>query len=124
MQIETIRQMTQELKARKPELASRIERAAQILATREVRRIGRDIYQVESQSNPGTFHLVTLGPRSCDCYDFVNNRAPQGFCKHVIAVITMWKAEEEEREERRGQVFAHLVESGIPTMAALQMARG
>lgn len=92
MQLETIREMTRDLAARKPELASRVERAAQILATRQVRRIGRDIYQVESQSKPGSYHLVQLGPRSCDCYDFVNGRAPNGFCKHIIAVLTMQRA--------------------------------
>lgn len=123
MQIETIRQQVKELTSRRPELASRVERAGQILATRTVERIGVNLYRVESQSKPGSYHLVELGPRTCDCYDFTSGRAPQGFCKHVIAVIMAQKAQETEQIERRGQVFAHLVTGGMPVAAALQYAR-
>ena len=103
MQISTVKAMTQELKAKRPELATRIEKAAQILATREVERIGRNLYRVESQCKPGSYHLVELGPRTCDCWDFENSRAPQGFCKHIIAVITMIRA---EAYEARGETLA------------------
>ncbi len=78
MHIETVKQMTQELKGRRPELASRIEKAAQILAARDIERIGINFYRVDSQTRPGNYHLVELGPRSCDCYDFANGRRPSG----------------------------------------------
>lgn len=120
MQIETIRKLTGELAAKRPELASRIEKAAQILATRNVERIGMNLFRVESQTRPDSYHLVELGPRSCDCHDFVNGRAPQGFCKHIIAVVTMLKAQEQETIESKSQMFAHLVANGMPVMAALQ----
>ncbi len=49
--------------------------------------------------------------------------APQWFCKHVIAVIMMQKAQERETIEARGQMFAHLVNQGMPVMAAVQQVR-
>lgn len=124
MQIEELRQAVAVLKVRRPELATRADRAAAILATREVKGIGiPGMWWVESQSKPGLRHLVTMnGERTCDCYDFESGRAPAGWCKHLIAMATLLRAEGKELE-RRGQVFSHLVEKGIPTMAALEMAK-
>ncbi len=123
MQVETVKAIIQEVTGKRPELATRLEKAAQILSTRAVRRIGAGLYQVESQSRPGTMHLVTLGPRECDCPDF-QHRAPAQFCKHVLSVLVSLKAKERESLEVKGQMFAHLVNQGVPVMAALQQVRG
>lgn len=137
--VQTLREMVQNLSARKPELASRAERAAQIVATRDIRQDANGQWHVESQSKPGSFHLVNaVGTKACDCVDFTRKAAPNGWCKHLIAVALIEKGPQGNTDktqtggakataaqlERRGQEFHRLVQKGYPIMSALQHARG
>ena len=125
--VQTLREMVSNLGQRKPELASRAERAAQIIVTRDIKVDANGQYHIESQSKPGSFHLVSMvGGKGCDCIDFTRSHAPQGWCKHLIAVAILRKAGQWEQDkartaqlERKGQEFHRLVEKGTPVMAAL-----
>ena len=48
-------------------------------------RIGPAVYQVESQSSPGTFYMVNLAIPACDCPDFQKRGKRVGYCKHILA---------------------------------------
>jgi len=46
---------------------------------RKIIELGVDLYQVESASHPGTFHVVDTAERSCDCKGFQF----RGDCSHL-----------------------------------------
>lgn len=69
-------------KSARPDLASRLERAAMIVALRAIRRLPDGTYLVESEQKPGRFYRVAAV--QCQCID--HSRAPGGWCKHRLAV--------------------------------------
>lgn len=91
--IEQLRRTVAQASARNPELTGRIEKAAALLVTREVRYVGEGLYCVPSQEKPNTSYYVTLGVQApsqrCQCPDAQSGRAPNGFCKHSIAACLL-----------------------------------
>lgn len=83
-----IRSATEHAKAHRPELASRVERAAFILVMRRIERDG-EAWTVESVSQPGKCYRVV--GCTCDCPDYF--RAPDHQCKHRLAVALQVYAE-------------------------------
>lgn len=77
-----IRESADFAKSHRPDLASRVERAAFIILMRRIERNG-EVWLVESECEPGkSYHVVGA---TCECPDFFH-RAPDGQCKHRIAV--------------------------------------
>lgn len=70
---------------RHPEQRAKIERAATILLLRSVRpdRLYADTYDVESESEPGTFYSVDWGVKVCQCMDYQRRG---GTCNHIWAL--------------------------------------
>lgn len=79
----------------RPELATRLEKAAMIVLFRTVALDGPEehLYHVESESQPGRFYTVN---GECDCQDYTR-RAPGGLCKHRLAVALVERADDDAR---------------------------
>jgi hypothetical protein len=79
---------------KRPDLAPRIERAVSIVLAGDVEPIAPGIYQVRSQSRPGRTYMVN---GTCECPDARGKDpftcAPQGLCKHRLAVRLLERAE-------------------------------
>ena len=91
--VSTIRELVERGKARRPDLAARIERAAFIALFRRVEPRPDGAWLVESDAEIGRFHTVHGG---CDCPD----RAPSNLCKHVLAVALLRAAHDREHARR------------------------
>lgn len=76
-------------KESKPDHASRIDRAVFILIMRRVERDG-DAWLVESDTEVGKSYRVV--GTTCECPDHLY-RAPDGLCKHRLAVMLQVHAE-------------------------------
>jgi hypothetical protein len=68
-------------KEARPDLRGRLERAAMIVALRNIRPQSDGSYLVESERYTGCFYRVST---RCQCVD--QSRAPDGWCKHRLAV--------------------------------------
>jgi hypothetical protein len=70
---------------RHPEQRARIEKAATILLLRSIRpdRLYVDTYDVESESQPGTFYSVDWAVKVCQCMDYQRRG---GTCKHLWSI--------------------------------------
>jgi hypothetical protein len=70
---------------RHPEQRAKIEKAATILLLRSVRpdRLYADTYDVESETQPGTFYSVNWAVKVCQCPYFQHRG---GSCKHIWAL--------------------------------------
>jgi hypothetical protein len=101
--IEQLRTYVERAKERRPELTSRLERAAFIVTMRTITRHGPDYWEVESDTEHGRAYWVN--GLYCSCPDFP--RAPSGLCKHKCAVGLIKvnerdrNAENERRERER-----------------------
>lgn len=62
---------------------SREERARKL--TPLVARVGADLYDVPSQSDPATAYRVDLARNICECPDFRARGRKLGYCKHILA---------------------------------------
>ncbi len=91
MEIATLRRLIAHGKTRRPELASRLDRAASIVVTRDMDHGLDNTWSVESLSQPGHFHTVA---ERCDCADA--SRAPGEWCSHRLAVGLVERARELE----------------------------
>ncbi|MBV9322908.1 MAG: hypothetical protein JO352_03850 [Chloroflexi bacterium] len=76
-----LRALVERGKRRRPELATRLDRAAVIALLRTVRLLPDGTYLVESDREIGRFYHVR---RQCECAD--RRRAPGGWCKHRLAI--------------------------------------
>ena len=81
--------------ARRPELAGRLKRAANILrqtAPYKAKPPGARLWSVPSQSRARVTYLVDRADNSCSCPDYrqwaatKRRGAPGGLCKHRLAV--------------------------------------
>lgn len=93
---DSIRRLVEKGKATRPELASRMEKAAMIVLFRSVELTDAQHheYRVESEAEEGRFYRVN---GVCECADFIH-RAPSGFCKHRLAVALVERATAEQQE--------------------------
>ncbi len=86
--IDELRELVNRCKAAHPELATRLDKAATMVITRNVACIGDELYKVESESEVGRYYYVALDANErasrCQCPD-VLSRAPEGRCKHWLA---------------------------------------
>lgn len=85
-------------------LQGRLERAVTLLLFRElVLDREANCWAVQSERDPQVFYRVKskvndfdgLGP--CECVDFQEQRAPNGWCKHRLAIRLLIRGTEEER---------------------------
>jgi predicted aminopeptidase len=95
MQTDTITRLVERGKAKRPELASRLERAAMIALFRTVELTDPETheYRVESEERPGSFYRVN---GVCSCADHAH-RAPGGWCKHRLSVALIERATADEQ---------------------------
>lgn len=98
--VEALRTYVERAKTRRPELTSRLERAAFIVMLRQIERRGPDEWLVESDTERGKFYVVS--GIFCSCYD--HSRAPSGLCKHRLAVGTIQIAERDAKASHRERV--------------------
>jgi hypothetical protein len=101
---DSIRRLVEKGKATRPELATRLEKAAMIVLFRtvEVTDGGRHEYRVESDTTPGRFYRVN---GTCDCQDY-SHRAPSGFCKHRLAVALVERVQDDAERATRTAIEA------------------
>ncbi len=73
-----------------PDLASRMEKAAMIVALHTIKEIPDNptFFAVPSldTANGSDAKFYTTGT-TCDCVDYKQSKAPKGFCKHRLAVV-------------------------------------
>jgi hypothetical protein len=98
--IEALRTYVERAKERRPELTSRLERAAFIVTMRQITRHGPDYWEVESDTEHGRAYWV-LG-MNCSCPDHA--RAPGGLCKHRLAVGVLQITERDRQARIRERV--------------------
>jgi hypothetical protein len=96
VKVETIRDVVNRGKARHPELAGRMEKAAMLLLLRRVEPETEGVWRVEPEREPDRFYRVTAD--GCECPDIA--RAPRGYCKHRIAVLLLHACREHEQKRR------------------------
>ena len=94
----TLRAVLAELEAAHPERASRLVRAANIVAIRAIAATAHGNCWVQSECDPTTEYLVVYVPQfnvwTCTCQDFARRGGP---CKHALAVQMLQACEERER---------------------------
>src|SRR3954463_8740593 len=95
----TLREVLAAMEAAHPEQASRLVRAANIVAVREIEQC-RDsgLWFVQSECDATNTYFVLFVPRfgiwTCNCKDFVQRGGP---CKHALAVQMLQGCEARER---------------------------
>lgn len=82
MEVEALRELVERGSREKPHLASRLERAAYIVATRVVERQADGSYRVPSEDGLRSY-VVADG--HCGCSDY-NRHGKEFWCKHRLAV--------------------------------------
>ena len=98
-------------KRRRPDLASRIERALTVLLFREREYLGCGAYSIAGE-RPDTYYIVTR--QSCTCPDATERGMT---CKHQLAVGLLEQVEREEQEREQREV-ADLLQHFAPRPAA------
>ena len=105
MKVDTIRTVLARGQEAHPELAGRMERAAMLVVLRRVEPEPDGTWLVESERERGLFYTVRSDPDApCTCPDVA--RAPQGRCKHVLAVALLRACWEEEQRQREAAARA------------------
>jgi hypothetical protein len=94
---DTIRELVRRGAARNPLLRSRLERAAFIVLMRRIEDRPEGGHTVESDSEVGKAYIVHAG--ACECPDYW--RAPEGYCKHRLAVMMLDAGEALQRQRRQ-----------------------
>src|SRR5438067_9608111 len=94
----TLRDVLAEMESAQPERASRLVRAANIVAIRAITTTAHGNSWVPSETDPTTEYLVVYAPQfnvwTCTCQDFARRGGP---CKHALAVQMLQACEERER---------------------------
>ena len=100
----TVTRLVEKVEATRPELGSRLEKAAMIVLFRAVDLVdaAHHEYRVESEAEPGRFYRVN---GTCDCPDF-GHRAPQGWCKHRLATALVERAQAEAERRQLAAIVA------------------
>ena len=109
--ITLLQQLVADGKRRRPDLASRIERALTVLLFREREYLGIAYYSIANER--GTAYTVTR--QSCTCPDAVERGMT---CKHQLAVGLLERVEQEECE-RAERETADLLAHFAPRPAAM-----
>src|SRR5947207_1668954 len=94
----TLRAVLAGMDAAHPARASRLVRAANIVAIRQIQQTARGNYWVQSECDPANEYMVVLLPElsvwTCTCRDFQQRGGP---CKHALAVQMLQACEARER---------------------------
>ena len=111
--VKDLRSLIKQGKQQNPALTSRIDAAALIYLTRQIKEEsdGKEpIFTVESESEEGTFYEV-IGS-TCTCSDFIRKRAPANFCKHLLVVLIQSKLKQllQQREEAEKKAGVRIFE--------------
>jgi hypothetical protein len=92
-----LRAIVDALRLEHPNAGPRLDHAAFIATFREVERgTSAGVWWVQSESDPNQTYMVTAGQR-CVCQDFAR-RGELTWCKHLIAVAIVERAERLEAE--------------------------
>ena len=109
---EAITRLVHQGAERRPDLASRLEKAAMIILFRTVELVdaAHHAYPVESEQEPGRFYDVN---GACECQDY-QRRAPGHWCKHRLAVALVERAADDaERAAREAVIDEWLASAGV-----------
>src|SRR3954471_11665242 len=95
----TLRAVLADMEAAHPERASRLARAANIVAVREIEHsTDSDLWFVQSECDATNTYFVLYVPQfgiwTCNCKDFVQRGGP---CKHALSVQMLQACEARER---------------------------
>jgi uncharacterized Zn finger protein len=102
--LSALRLLVEQLKQRRPDLATRAEKAAAIVLLRDVCTTDQArVYLVGSETRPDQAYRVNLNDRACSCPD--SEKAPDRWCKHRIAVALIGKVQ--ALHEAEAQAAAH-----------------
>ena len=86
-----------------PDLASRLERAEELVLRGHVSPFeDQGARSVKSQSKAGKTYIVKLDERSCTCPDRQEAHAPHGYCKHILAVAMLERLQADNGYDSRG----------------------
>lgn len=115
--IEQLRTYVERAKERRPELTSRLERAAFIVTMRTITRHGPDYWEVESDTESDRSYWVY--GQKCSCPDHA--RAPGGLCKHRLAcgIVQITERDAERRRNERASDERVAVNSALAFAGAL-----
>ncbi len=109
--IRTLQQLVADGKRRRPDLASRIERALTVLLFREREYLGCGAYTIANEY--GACYTVTR--QSCTCPDATERGMT---CKHQLAIGLLERVEQDECERAEREV-AELLAHFAPQPAAM-----
>lgn len=118
--LDSLREMAERGKTRRPELASRIERAVFIVVMRRIEQRGENDWLIESDTEVGKSYGVTL--TSCSCPDFA--RAPLGLCKHRLALGLARMAEYQQGQQQATRERERLSDERVAVSYGLAFAGG
>jgi len=89
---ETVALVANRAKVKLPESVGRIDKAVALLLAGDIEGQDADgAYRVGSQSDP--LHVYRVQGKTCTCPDH-EYKAPQGFCKHILAVMISIRVQE------------------------------
>ena len=74
----------------------RIERATRLVLQHDVRFLPDGTVEVGSSSDP--MKVYHLRGRTCECKDFTEGKAPDGFCQHILAACIYQRVEQALRQ--------------------------
>ena len=106
-----------------PEHGARLDRAAAIVATRNVEPFGQSAWLVESERQAGSYYLVRHTPFGWDCL-CADYRQRKLDCKHILAV-RLWLARRkaEERPRRRSRPVPTVLGETLPAVGSTSELR-
>jgi hypothetical protein len=81
--IDELRLLVEGAAARRPQLTSRLEKAAFLVLLRPIQKLGGDAWQIPSEDG---LRLYTVRRGECDCSDYLRHGAGHP-CKHRLALF-------------------------------------
>jgi len=112
--IDELRLLVESAAARRPQLTSRLEKAAFLVLLRPIQKVGGDVWQVPSEDGL-RFYRVSRG--ECDCSDYLRHGAGHP-CKHRLALFLHRALEVEgarDSKPTRRRAQQHKADGGWPT---------
>ena len=97
---------------RNHDLIDRLERAHPIVRNGDIAYdVDMRCWYVQS-SDGSTYYAVNLANRACQCPDNAEEKAPRGWCKHLLSLAILGQADAWEFKHRPGDT------ASVPTRAA------
>ena len=115
--LSTLRALVAQGQTKHPALCGRLHSAAALALLADIAAAPDEpgTWLVPSERQPGTVYRVVEGtkaaPGSCQCPDQQQGRAPEGWCKHRLAVALLMVAANQEHDLAE-QLLERAIESG------------